>query len=885
MYLDILVRRKYFLFLIFELLLFLALNYKLGFLYEVNKSIYNNMISAFPSPMKTSYKITLVNVQDSSINELSILLSKISSYQPKAIFADIFHQDKKISDLKMQELLQNNKKILFTYPVLKLSPEEIQYPLNYLRHKSFFKKNPSIFGLYDLQNLYTQGAYPSLNFESNVSLVSLISNKNSSKEVNGYVNYNGNSLFLKLSAKDILEENFIPEFFENKIILVSNFNNTYAISPLADTFSLEFLHQTHMAFLIKSTYSGNWLQKFSIYQYFLFFTLFILMWIFLVYKLNNRHSVPLFVVSFLLPISLYWIAGAYFNLLFPLVEMIIITITIDFLLFKHWQNLKHKDESNLLINIANRLQEKIVHKTFFNSEESWKDLSTLINQLFNLNKNILFEKVRGDTRIKEITSYNCDFSDIQEMRRDYTREPYTQAIKNKKITSPSRKFFTTLEKNEKEFIVPLIYNDKVIGFWAFVLDQEEIVEMDNFELVIDSCAKEVSALVHQRNEFILQRDNGEKKLEQILNVEINDENTGKLKRSLAIVEKRMLLTETIFDNIHSKVIIYNLFGKIVQMNEGMNKLLEEEKIASYTLSAGDMLASITELNTTQAKELVRDVIFTKRRHIQFVNLNNNMKKHLLTISSITKNKIADKFSANYIFDTFGILFELVDLSFIEKNYKFKQGLMDKSQARSEERLHDFEDNIKELFENKSYLSSFDYKGSKLEKSVHDIVFMKNKLNNLNEQDLDEDDDLYPVDIIKNLEELINILSSKNEEKQISFKLLKETNSLFVLASVHNLEMHLYSLMLFLINDCEENGFIHINVKEKGESVTIEMKSNGYGIPQEQFSSYLESTTAPYPYTKLTYIKDDIQNWFGSVSYSSRLGDGIVIKLSFLRVDL
>jgi len=884
-YLDTFIRRKYFLFLIFELLFFLALSYKIDFFSEVNKSIYNHFMPSFPFPDDTSTEITIINAQSSSMDDLNRLISGINSYQPKAIVADIFHQDKKISSSDMQELFENNKKIFFTLPVLQLSNKEIKYPLNYRGYKDFFDKNPSVLGLYSLQGLYTQESYPYLELDPNLSLLSFVSKENDYKGKKGHVNYNGNPLYLKLNAQDVLEENFIPEFFENKIVLVSNFDNTYAISPLVDTFGLEFLHQTHMSFLIKSIYSDSWLQKFSMFEYFIFLTLFILVWIILVYKLKNRYRIFLFIASVLLPLSIYWLASAYLNFLFPLVEMIFITTTVDFLLFKHLQNLKFKDESNLLINIANRLQEKIVHKTFFNSDESWKDLSTLINQLFNLNKNILFEKVEGDTRIKEIISCNCSFSDIQEMRRDYTREPYTQAIQNKKITSPNRKFFATLEEKEKEFIIPLIYNDKVIGFWAFVLDKDEIIEMDNFELVIDSCAKEVSTLVHQRNEFISQKNRGEKKLERILNVEINDENTGELKRSLAIVEKRMLLTETVFDNIHSKVIIYNLFGRIVQINESMNKLLEEEEIASYTLSAGDMLAALTELSKTDAKELVRDVVFTKRRHIQFVNLKNDKKKYLLTISSITKNEIADKFSENYIFDTFGVLFELVDLSFIEKNYKFKQGLMEKAQRRSQDRLDDFENNLQELLKNKSGLSSFNYIGSKLEQSVHNIVFTQHKLNNLSEQSLDENDDLYPVDIIKILEDLISVLSSRNEEKQINFKFLKEVSSLFILASVNSVEMHFYSLLLFLINDCEENGFIHISVKEEDASVSVEMKSNGYGIPQEQFFSYLESESAPYSYKKLVFIKEDIHHWFGNVSYTSRLGDGVSIRLSFLKVDL
>lgn len=47
----------------------------------------------------------------------------------------------------------------------------------------------------------------------------------------------------------------------------------------------------------------------------------------------------------------------------------------------------------------------------------------------------------------------------------------------------------------------------------------------------------------------------------------------------------MLLTETNNINMYANTIIYNLFGKIIQINQKMNEILQNEEIMAYNLTA------------------------------------------------------------------------------------------------------------------------------------------------------------------------------------------------------------------------------------------------------------------------------------------------------------
>ncbi len=872
------IRQKYFIYFIIKIFVFLVAGYALGLFSKVNQSAYEAMIPYLPVSNDTHKEITLVNVSNSSAETIDDLIKTVTQYHPRMLLVDLFHQD--VTQKTLFTLYSENNNTVFMMPAGELGQNGKGMLSSYHKHSEFFKLHKSKVAFYHLDRLQKLASYAPSQYMPEFDPVLIMGRGETIQDA--YIDYNGNPSYAKLYADDVTGGNYVPGFFEDKIVLLSNYDNIYAVSSLADLFSDSFIHQIHLATFVKSILSDNWLYRLSIVEYILCLSMFAIIWSYIVYLWKEKY-VLLVSLSFVLPVFLYWTGVVFFKLFLPFIEMTSSSILITFFLFKHWQDLKQKDESSLLINIAKRLQEKVVHKTFFNSDESWKELNSLINQLFQFKKNILFEKLEGDTRINEIISYNCSFSDIEEMRRDYTREPYTVAIENKKITKPNRKFFNSLAANEEEYIVPLLYNNLVVGFWAFTLDVDEVGDVMNYESVINSCAKEISELIYKRKEFLMKKDDKEKRLERLMNMEVRNENMSVLKSSLSIIEKRMLLTETIFDHIYSKVIIYDLFGKIVQLNEGMNRLLQSEEIPSHTLTAGEMLSTLTEIDLTEAKELIREVTLTETKDIRFIHLKNSKKKYLLTISSITKDDIAGKFSENYIFNTFGVLFELVDLSFIERNYKLKQNVIERSQKYNKERLDTLTELVNEIYSKK--MATDMLKRDALEKTIHDIVFSNNKLSLLMDQRLDTNKELYPMDILRSLRDMSEIISAHFNEKQIGFEIKVGEELPLVLAPINDLESHLYNLLHFLVNDSEEGGTLSVNISVQGEYIQLHMRSNGFGVAEEQFKSYLQSPPPASIYQELVEAREDIGAWFGNISYHSNIGEGVVIDLFLLKVEL
>jgi len=871
---TIVFKHKYFPLLLLKTLLIIVLVSYLGFFSYINNFIYNIILPTLPYSNSHYKEFVLVDAYDMKKSDLMKTVYKLSSYKPKSIISDTCHQIVTINESNLSTFIEENPKLLFSMPTAKIADrsEELMNYQDYIY-------------VYDFHKLYDSSGYKfNINSENN-ELATLFMNKSSMlySSDKKYINFNGNPPFVKVHAKDILYDNLIADFFENKIVIVSNFDNSYILSKDSSLSREEFVHQMHLAYMLNSSMQNDWLQEFTLWEYYLFILIATIVWIYILYKLSFLYITYAFFISLIIPISLYWSFVAYANFLLPVSEMIFLALWTAINLVGHWQNLKNSDEKNLLTSMKKRVSEKTVHETFYNSDKYWSELIMLINQLFNINKNILFEKVDNDTRIREVISLNCDFNDINEMRRDYTREPYTTAIKMNSVIEPERKFFHNLDKNEKEFIVSLVHQNKIVGFWAFSLTEDELEEMKNFEYLIMNCAREISKLLSDRSSFLAKKLQQSHQYDTLLNIEVDEENLKKFKKNIAIFEKRMLLTELVFDTIHSQVIIYDLFGKIIQINEQMSYLLQEKGIAPYTMTAGDLLASLTDIDLTEAKEIIRNIVFLQKKHTQFVSIKDSERTYLLMVSAITQEKISDKFTVSYFFETYGIVFELIDFHFVDDIYHLKQDIMELSLANDTQRLLNLQKSF-EFIMRQDEQSNYPYKS--LEKKLSHIVDTRESLSSLMQQKIDfVEEDLYPINIMKNMQLACDTIKKEYTNKQINFTIESETSSPFGLVAIYKIKHHLEDLLIFLLDDIEDKGSIDIIFQRDEQYLSLTLHSDGFGIPQKQLDIHLSAQSKSEKYLILKKIEKSILSWNGKINFVSELGEGVTITIYLQAVDL
>jgi len=838
------LKKIYFFELIYKVGLPLMLGIYLGLFTNLNQTIYALLSPYLPLPNEADQSFVLIDASDASMEQIYTISQTIQRYQPEQIIMDISHKGK-LRKKDMERL--KSSKTLFIFPQFK--------------YEQYDNMDQNI-KFYDFKHLYGDSSPTHKGMES------------SQLYPKHLINYNGTPSFSRLHSQDFFEHNVIAKLFKDKIVILSNFDNCYA--PTSNFFKKQeaFEHPMHLALMLKGEMTQSYLRSFEPFSYYLFLFGIIIVWILFAYIASNYSINYPIISSVVLPLIFYALALSYGNFLLPISEMITSLLVITVLLYRHWEDIKDEEQMNVLDNLTKRLQDRVIHKTFFNSEHYWNDIMLLLNELFYLEKNIILQKVEGDNHLKEVASYQCDFSDIGELRRDYTREPYKSALENQSIMKPTRNFFENLKKGEAEYIIPLLHHNKVIGFWAFSLMASNIKKEESFLRLLEDFAKEVSHLLFKRSKFIENRIGKEQEIEKLLNVEVRSKVVQNIENNLAIIEKRMLMDEVTLDTIHTHIVVYDLFGRVIQINEPMARTLHEEKISVYRLTPSEMLFELSSMTLQKSKEMIREVISTKQSYTQLVTFNHSKKQYIFTLSPMTKEHVDNKFTIDYFLDTCGIICEFHNFSYVEHRYYYKRDIINQTLEHNQERLRAIE---KLAIPNKQ-----------LSAILYDMIFSFNRLKVLTEQDIvSVSDDLYPLDILKVVHLACDTIERRYVNKPITFAIDSHIKLPLVMLSIHNAQRYIQHLLAILVEDSQENATVSIkfNVHDHTHSVIISMRSSGVGMPQEQLQNFLSSSSAPQKYRLAQEVQAGISEAMGKISFSSRLGDGIRIEMHLKSVNL
>lgn len=144
---------------------------------------------------------------------------------------------------------------------------------------------------------------------------------------------------------------------------------------------------------------------------------------------------------------------------------------------------------------------------FLEHPEPWDGIIQLVNQQLNLDKSIFLTRLEGDHRVSEVRALNCQLSDIVEMRRDYERVPYSDAIKASGTIKITRVFFKDLAENEQQYIAPLMYAGDIRGFWALTVIPQKHFDEQAFIKNVNLFAHQIGELLFHYKVFTTERKN------------------------------------------------------------------------------------------------------------------------------------------------------------------------------------------------------------------------------------------------------------------------------------------------------------------------------------------------------------------------------------------
>jgi len=275
---------------------------------------------------------------------------------------------------------------------------------------------------------------------------------------------------------------------------------------------------------------------------------------------------------------------------------------------------------------------------FYNLDEHWARVITFVDQTLNLNRVILLERVEGDHRVREVQALRCSLQDIDERRRDFERAPYSDAIaEGGPIVLQQRLFFSeSSESPHDQYMVPLLFGGEVQGFWAFDVDPTVADSADNFLGTIRNFAGQIAELLYHRHRWMEQHDAQKKILPRFFRLDVAKGSSQKIGELLELLDNRLIALQAVFDGLATAAIQYDLFGRVVQLNDSMEAFMRQQNLPGYELTALDFLTTLTNMPPNEARGLLRRVVADRNDFL--IPVTANGENHSVHIKPLSPRK-------------------------------------------------------------------------------------------------------------------------------------------------------------------------------------------------------------------------------------------------------
>ncbi len=603
--------------------------------------------------------------------------------------------------------------------------------------------------------------------------------------------------------------------------------------------------------------------------------------------LNIRQSTWLSLVMFVAYVAAAWLLLANARVWIPLAEMTITQLAFFVLFFRKRAIIEDQALHRMILNLSAKLEERLFPASFYDSQEHWSQAANMVNQMLHLNRLIFLERVPGDHRVREVKALYCTVEDIDEMRRDYERTPYSTAIKeNGPIHIESKRvYLKNPAENERQYIAPLVFGGDVLGFWVFGVDAEAVNLNPEFTQTVKDFSNQIAELLYHRQRWAARKEEELDSYRDIFGVEGKDVPCKQLGKSIELLDRRLTNLEDVMNGMGTATILYDLFGNVVQVNRHMEELAKSMGFVPYEMTALDFMTAVSGVDTQKARGYFQHIVLEHGgMSLPVKKLPDSDRSFILNVRALVQQEgTVDPLATGeaHPFEMHGILYELVDISEMKSLYQLKERL-------AERLVFQFRNDLQSIIAASSLLTHTEITHKQRE-HAEDIIQAKvdhmegvfEESHNYMAVDIEEEvAGVFPVDAKMPLDFAIHSLEQQSLERKVTIGSHASEFLRLVLASPHGLTAVLRSFLTLLLNDAIENSEIDIQIETQQGEIIYLMKNSGFGIPNERLQECLYGNEA-FSSEEFKDVRESvlkIRSWGGSLNAISEVGEGMRIEM-------
>ena len=577
-----------------------------------------------------------------------------------------------------------------------------------------------------------------------------------------------------------------------------------------------------------------------------------------------------------------WMLLLFGHIWVPVTELFVAFSLTFLLIFRQRVLLAEQAVNTMLLNLSAKLKQRVMPESFYTSQEYWSQVITMVNQTLNLTRAIFLEKVPGDHRVREVKALHCSITDISEQRRDYERTPYSTAIAGGGPLRLDRaNYLTGSGTEEDQYLVPLIFGGQPLGFWAFGIAPETAEQIPYFEGTIRDFGNQISELLYRRQEWQAQQRKQNSFTVSYLDLS-RDVPHEELKKSIDLFERRVNTLETVFAELGTATILYDLFGRVLLVNRRMVETLKGAGLAPFELTALDLAVALSGLKTEEVRHKLHKVLLEHGQVSLAASLiQAHGREYVLRIRPLLESGQKPLAAEARPFSVYGILFELVDLSEISLRERDKDRFVAQIPARLTKLLEPvaaaatrLDDETLAPEVRQTLVDDLRCKASET------LAFVADMERCLEEESPAYGQEGYPVDGLSLLREAAVRAERELVQRRITTTIFASGTVPFVRVAPKILREAFHAFIIMLGNDSRENSAIRMEVGEDGNFVAYRFVGAGFGMPDDVLQRVLfsDEPTDSVENRRSRAAVHQVWQWQGTVVASSQVGSGISIEV-------
>ena len=538
----------------------------------------------------------------------------------------------------------------------------------------------------------------------------------------------------------------------------------------------------------------------------------------------------------------------------------------------------------LVQNVSFGLRDSRLPLPFHQSQDPWQLLVPMVTQTLNLSRTVFLEAVPGKRHLRVAALGHCTAEEIHERRRDYRRDPYAAAARAReavRVEGLPRPFFKAAAPGEQAYLVPLLFEGQLMGFWALALDGERAAAVADLEALIKQYADQIAELLYRRCEFLAASQPGSR-LGRYLLAAGEVEECHALGRLVKLLERRLHRSELMFSDSTTPTIAYDLFGRVREVNAAMLECFERLGLDATQTSLVDFVARLTGNPPDFARRCLRHVVHEKGRLTLPVTGIGN-RHYLLQVYALKMRK-AQAWHEPSAFNVLSVCAQLVDQTALIE--------LDSLKERLTERLGDrLRNDLAAVDLSASLLAGDDLSAAeRIELAEMAHVKVQHAVEKLAEaqtyfaRDLPDEGRRLPVDGLAALESALQEVEARPEAREVAFQISKPEAMNDVLAAPRHLQQLFVHVLTTMANNCPQRGVVSVCVAETDKVVSFMFATCGFGFSQERLRDCLFGDSAPTS-SDLRELRTSIgwvEGWGGAVEARPAPGADLSLTLDLCR---